>query len=544
MKGLLKLGKKKDKEKEVVTQPSPKKDVKPEAKPSKSHYHLNTRHHHNSQPQIDVDMNALGVSTLEEWNSNLPTFESLPSFKDVPASERGDLFQKKLKACERMYFWQEGAEGDEDSHSAEKELKRKQLIELLDFINQNQSVFSEQNMPLIMEFVSINLFRGLPANPTPPHIIYDPEEDEPMNEPSWPHLQFVMEFFLRFIVSSDVDPKVARKYVDQAFIVKLLALFDSEDVRERDFLKTILHRMYGKFMPHRPFIRKAINNTFYHFAHNTERHNGIAELLEILGSIINGFALPLKDEHKQFLQQALMPLHKVKYMSTYHTPLSYCINQFCMKDATLTPVVIHDILKFWPVTNSPKEVLYLSELEDILDITPAPQFEAVLDVVFRRIALCIKSYHFQVSERALLFWHNDVISAYIGEYRRRVLPIIFPALMGNIKGHWNPTVHQLTVNVVKSFNDMDPKLFEECAVAYRSQVEQSNQKRKHQIEQWQTIETAAVARSIEGWTPPSIVQSIVSQQDAFVVDTSKLNQMSLSLPNKRDSFNKSRFEAP
>ena len=44
-----------------------------------------------------------------------------------------------------------------------------------------------------------------------------------------------------------------------------------------------------------------------------ERHNGIAELLEILGSIINGFALPLKDEHKQFLLKALLPLHKVPH---------------------------------------------------------------------------------------------------------------------------------------------------------------------------------------------------------------------------------------
>jgi serine/threonine-protein phosphatase 2A regulatory subunit B' len=32
--------------------------------------------------------------------------------------------------------------------------------------------------------------------------------------------------------------------------------------------------------------------------YETERHNGVAELLEILGSIINGFALPLKEEHK------------------------------------------------------------------------------------------------------------------------------------------------------------------------------------------------------------------------------------------------------
>lgn len=59
------------------------------------------------------------------------------------------------------------------------------------------------------------------------------------------------------------------------------------------------HLLAGKFMPHRAFIRKAISNVFNRFIYITERHNGVAELLEVLGSIINGFALPLKDEHKQ-----------------------------------------------------------------------------------------------------------------------------------------------------------------------------------------------------------------------------------------------------
>ena len=67
-----------------------------------------------------------------------------------------------------------------------------------------------------------------------------------------------------------------------------------------------LCRIYGKFMVHRPFVRKAINNVFYRFIWETERHNGVAELLEILGSIINGFALPLKEEHKV---RRLLPSH-------------------------------------------------------------------------------------------------------------------------------------------------------------------------------------------------------------------------------------------
>ena len=70
--------------------------------------------------------------------------------------------------------------------------------------------------------------------------------------------------------------------------------------------------------------------------YETERHNGIAELLEILGSIINGFALPLKEEHKLFLTRVLLPMHKVKSLSMYHPQLAYCIVQFLEKDSTLT----------------------------------------------------------------------------------------------------------------------------------------------------------------------------------------------------------------
>jgi hypothetical protein len=43
------------------------------------------------------------------------------------------------------------------------------------------------------------------------------EDQEPLFEPSWPHLQIVYEFFLRFIVSSEVNAKVAKKFADQPF---------------------------------------------------------------------------------------------------------------------------------------------------------------------------------------------------------------------------------------------------------------------------------------------------------------------------------------
>ena len=45
-------------------------------------------------------------------------------------------------------------------------------------------------------------------------------------------------------------------------MLKVLELFDSEDPRERDFLKTILHRIYGKFLGLRAYIRRQINHIF------------------------------------------------------------------------------------------------------------------------------------------------------------------------------------------------------------------------------------------------------------------------------------------
>ena len=48
--------------------------------------------------------------------------------------------------------------------------------------------------------------------------IYDPEDDEPTLEGAWPHLQIVYEFFLRFVVSNDVDPKIAKRFVDANFV--------------------------------------------------------------------------------------------------------------------------------------------------------------------------------------------------------------------------------------------------------------------------------------------------------------------------------------
>lgn len=389
--------------------------------------------------------------------------------KDSAVSERPELFKRKLIACSVVYDF-----NNAQAQLKEKEMKRATLMEIIEYVNTSRNCFAEPVLEHVVSMVTSNVFRALPpphaftknngaASGGSPGAIFEAEEEEPSLEASWPHLQIVYELFLRFIVSNDVDPRVARKFIDQKFVAHLLELFDSEDPRERDYLKTILHRIYGKLMALRSFIRKSIQNLFFKIIYECEQHNGIAELLEILGSIINGFALPLKEEHKQFLEKSLIPLHKVKTLSTFHQQLSYCMSQYVEKDPRVAEPIILGLLRFWPVTSTGKQVLLLNELEEILELTQPLEFTRVEKPLFARIIACVTSPHFQVAERALFLWNNEYIMKLIVNHRVELFPKLVPALYLNSKQHWNQTVNGLTYNVLKLMMEADPVLFESCS---------------------------------------------------------------------------------
>ncbi|XP_070576514.1 serine/threonine-protein phosphatase 2A 56 kDa regulatory subunit gamma isoform-like isoform X4 [Ptychodera flava] len=407
--------------------------------------------------------------------------------EDATPAEREELFIQKLRQCGVLFDFI----SDPLSDLKWKEVKRAALNEMVEYITHQRSVVTDAIYPEAVNMFAVNMFRTLPPSSNPNGAEFDPEEDEPTLEAAWPHLQLVYEFFLRFLESPDFQPNTAKKYIDQKFVLQLLELFDSEDPRERDFLKTILHRIYGKFLGLRAYIRKHINNIFYRFIFETEHHNGVAELLEILGSIINGFALPLKEEHKVFLLKVLLPLHKVKSLSVYHPQLAYCVVQFLEKDPSLTEKVIMGLLKFWPKTHSPKEVMFLNELEEILDVIEPSEFVKVQEPLFKQLARCVSSPHFQVAERALYYWNNEYIMSLINENAQVILPVMFPALYKNSKAHWNKTIHGLIYNALKLFMEMNQKLFDECTQQYKQERQKEKEKLRDRENAWHKVNDLA-----------------------------------------------------
>lgn len=466
-----------------------------------------------------------GIDTPQRHNSSRlevsaeRKLEQLPSFDEIAPQDHLDLFMAKLEQCNVIFNFT-----DPGSDVMGKEIKRLALCELIEYVSAPEIYDGGAEVyAAVVQMFSKNIIRAIPPPKNPFGEIYDPDDDEPVSIDAWPHMSLVYEFFLRFIDAPELNVALARQYIDPPFILSLIELFDSEDPRERDYLKTTLHRIYGKFLSSRPFIRRSINNVFLQFIYETGRFYGIAELLEIFGSIINGFAIPLKEEHKIFLRRVLIPLHTARCLTQYHSHLTYCVVQFLEKDPSLTYEVVMGLLRFWPKVSSPKEILFLLELEDIFDVIEPSEFVKVQEPVFTQLAKCIASPHGQVAERALCNWTHEFFANFVAEHAEVILPILFPALHEN-SASWNRTIHGMVHSATKMFLENNPALYERCAAEFRARKEREKDEQRLREERWQRLEEIGrqrlESRRRGDYSPPSAASN------------SSASSASIALPQK------------
>lgn len=111
--------------------------------------------------------------------------------------------------------------------------------------------------------------------------------------------------------------------------------------------------------------------------------------------------------------------------------------------------------------------MFISTIEEILDICDNNEFQKIKIPVFQKIAQCVASTHFQIAERALFLWNNDYVLSLIHENVKDILPIMFDPLYTYSQEHWNRNIHSMVYTALKSFMDMDPELFDQCTYNYK-----------------------------------------------------------------------------
>lgn len=82
--------------------------------------------------------------------------------------------------------------------------------------------------------------------------------------------------------------------------------------------------------------------------------------------------------------------------------------QFVEKEPTLAEPVLRALLRFWPLTNSQKEVLFLGELEEILEITQVSQMRSSESMWQHRALTCL---HHPVAVLSAWAQSTDLVDA-------------------------------------------------------------------------------------------------------------------------------------
>ncbi|KAL3077239.1 hypothetical protein niasHS_013228 [Heterodera schachtii] len=393
------------------------------------------------QQESGTELENSDMTSIEEDGALVP----LPTLREAicdPIRQR-KLFVQKLRQCQKMLDF-----GDPMKQKQEKEVKADALKELNEFvaIGRNSALLANEEIGTeLFKTMECNLFRVLPPSAYSPQWSESNSEDllgsSPSSslflEPAWPHLQLVYRLLRQLIdrlSAEQLDP-----FISDYFCLNALELLRSADSREREKARQIVHGIYTKLTERRTGIRKQMANILLSHTFESMPFNGLEELLQILGDIINGFNVPLKEEHRQFLFRVLLPLHKSPALPMFFSKLAYCVMLFVEKDVSLAKPVIKSLLRNWPSKSGIREILFITELDEILSQVGEDQFRVIMKPLVGRLVRCTTSQNARLAERALLLWKSPKMLTFLKDHSQLAFPEAIRAI-DKAQRHWSSGV--------------------------------------------------------------------------------------------------------
>ena len=306
---------------------------------------------------------------------------------------------------------------------------------------------------------------------------------------------------LTILKSNECKSSGALKVFDKDVIRRILRAFQyhcstmqrtSETIKRKNQWKAILRETYSNFYSHREFLYDTIIEYFVYLSNLSKSNQpnipgialnfmqqpetkvlegfiGVADLLEVVGAIIQGFDCPLKKKHTQkLLQTGLMPLHDnilpfhelQCLLSVYHRQLSFCVLEFIKKDDLLLTQIINRLCSLLPKLikggYSKPAVFLINEVEELLKLLPLEDFNKVKTSFFNVLQLSIESLHYAIAQRSLLLLNTPTVSNLCDSVYDYFSQTIIPILLRVCQNHWNDSTKQMSFQVLLS-NSTNPK---------------------------------------------------------------------------------------
>lgn len=167
---------------------------------------------------------------------------------------------------------------------------------------------------------------------------------------------------------------------------------------------------------------------------------------------------------------------------------------FLTKDRTLAIPLLEGLLKYWPFANCVKETLFLTELQEVLEVCEVDKVQELIPKLFKRIVKSIGGDHLQVADRAMCFFENDYFLNILKTYKDKTFPMLVPVINDLAENHWHKILQESLIALKTILKEIDPYAFEEALKMKPEQrklfrVKQDEDERKKYDDKWDEIDS-------------------------------------------------------
>ena len=181
---------------------------------------------------------------------------------------------------------------------------------------------------------------------------------------------------------------------------------------------------------------------------------------------------------------------------------------FLTKDRTLAIPLLEGLLKYWPFANCIKETLFLTELQEVLEVCEVDKVDHLINKLFKRIVKCIGGIHLQVADRAMCFFENDYFLNILKTYKEKTFPMLVPIIVDLAENHWHKILQESLIALKTILKEIDPLAFDEALKMEPKQkkiyaVKQDTEDRASMDKKWEKL-NASISKGNPTFQEPAI----------------------------------------
>lgn len=212
---------------------------------------------------------------------------------------------------------------------------------------------------------------------------------------------------------------------------------------------------------------------------------------------------------KELLQTKLLPLHNIQgkisptqsVLGSFHQELTLCVVRACerMNSSQGWEMVIVDLAttRYPPMNegNSPKEVLFLHELEKVIAECTVPLTSKARSYMVTRLLSGISSLHAAVCQRALSFWRNEKVLKDLQGSDSLLSKSCEHTLAKTSLEHWSSTVKNMAGAALLLGNPTTAGSSESTSDGFVNQAVQRAQENSERLLNLQPVETMPMPKT-------------------------------------------------